>query len=223
MLLSCRRCSWLAGETEMAKGIDCDSSVFDSCGDLKAAGIEFVCRYLPRSGKIDPLSLPEASHIAAMGMYNVSIWESGNPTHDSYFTDLCAQLDSEAALLACGEVRQPVGTPVYFCVDYDADPAVVLPYFKILHESAFHESYAVAAYGSGRVLQALGLAGYVSHVWLSQSTGFPGYKEMAGRADIIQGPGTTMFGLDVDLDESNGSAGGWVPTRSLGPATPGME
>ncbi len=195
----------------MAQGLDADNTLTDYAGALLNAGYIWVGRYI-NPGKAEPLTHAEASHLNTMGLFVVSIWEEGSPTHIGYFTTDRGTEDGTGAVSAAQSIGQPAGTPIYFAVDYDAaesDLTQIGEYFIALHSIVRNANYFVGVYSSGLVCQYLSNIGYVSQTWLSQSKGFAGYSTWLPNANIVQGIETTFDGLDVDLDSSNNDAGGW--------------
>lgn len=197
----------------MSRGLDANNHLTDYAGHLKQDGYDFVGRYI-NPGKAEPLNREEASALTAAGLWIVSIWEQGNPTSREYFGVTRGHQDGMGALYAAQQLGQPIGTPVYFAVDYDADDVDVVTitdYFRAVREVLTGAGYSAGVYGSGMICQHLSSVGYVSHTWLSQSKDWHAddYADWLPHADIVQGEETTVRGLDVDLNSSNGNAGGW--------------
>ena len=185
--------------------------------DIKAAGYEAVGLYLFRhSNYKEPLTRELAEKISAAGLYIVSVYEDGSPTSPGYFAAERGAIDGNAAELCAKKAGQPAGTPIYFTVDYDAAPGdlhAITAYFAEITRiwKSVSSPYTIGVYGSGAVCHRLLTAGMVSRCWLSQSRGFDGYESFkdSGKANIVQGEVSRLFGMDVDLDETNGDAGGW--------------
>jgi len=195
----------------MTKGLDANQDMTEWAGQLVQDGFGFVGRYI-NSTKAHPLTKPEVIHLSSKGLYIVSLYENGNPTSIDYFTEDQAHRDGQGAASDALRVGQPAGYPVYMPTDYDCTQdqfAQLLRYYTIVRECLKGDGYTAGCYGNGILCEYLANLGYVSHTWLAQSHGFTGYQEWLTRADIVQGPETTWHGIDVDLDTSNGDAGGW--------------
>lgn len=195
----------------MGRGLDCAVPTNDYAGCIKAAGYTFICRYL-HVGSPNALTLGEAEHAAAEGLYIVSIRET-NPTHAGFFTYAAGKFDGLEALRAAKECHQPTGTPIYFTVDYDAsqdDLAAILKYFNGVR-SVVMENYLVGVYGSGLVCATIKGGGWAHFSWLAMSRGWAGSQDYTDY-DLLQTGGGEVCGLSVDFDTSNGDSGGWMPT-----------
>ena len=194
----------------MSKGIDVNQSVIGHLHALQAAGISWIGRYYGRS-KQQPLSKEEAQAISSLGLYVVSIWESGYPTKVEYFSSYQGSKDGADAYHAAAQAGQPGGSVIYFTVDYDAAPAdlrAIEAYFRAVRLSV-RPGYFVGVYGSGRVLKHLLSLGLVSHSWLADPRRWAEY-DSTSHFNIRQVKnGVSLCGLEVDMDESDGSAGGW--------------
>lgn len=194
------------------KGLDSPKNLAPHAADLVAKGYGWVARYLfDHSSFKDLLTHSEAVALSKAGLYIVSVWENGFPTTDGYFTAAQGGIDGAHAARHAFDAGQPAGTPIYFAVDHDVDPHITLPYFQQvrvgLRGAGAH--YLAGVYGSGAVCELLHNGGFVSHTWLSQSKGWRGYLDEKAVADIVQGSEVGVVGIDVDLDVSDGAAGGW--------------
>ena len=190
------------------KGIDANRNLTDLAGAIKIAGFSFVCRYLPHSTKDDPLTRAEAQHLSDMGLSIVSLFESGYPTTAAYFTYEQGIADAASALEGALEVGQSMTKPVFFCVDYDADPADIMTYFHAIHVSPLHAIYLPAVYGGSDVCRALVDNGLAHYAMLCQSTGFRAERGVYEDWNLKQGPQQFItFGgerVDVDTQVSRG-------------------
>lgn len=193
----------------MSQGLDANQDLRNKIGALQAAGIKWVARYI--NPKADPLTAGEAAALRAAGIWIVSVWEYGSPTSADYFTAERGQQHGLMALDRARSVGQPEDGVIYATVDYDAeedDLPGIIAYFKAMR-AALIGSYTLGVYGSGRVCRVLSEQGLVNKTWLTQSTGFAEYDSWKPHATIVQGRETMLAGVDVDLDTSNGAAGGW--------------
>jgi hypothetical protein len=168
--------------------------------DIKAHGYEAVGIYL-RPDRATPASIKALRNA---GLKIFSIWEKGRPTSVKYFTANQGIKDATAAIVFAKKIKQPSGTQIFTCVDYDAqwktDGAEITEYFRTFHNTVKAAGYLASVYGSGTVCKHLVSAGWAHSGFLSQSSGWSGYKEFAPRATIKQGITTVLLGLDIDLD-----------------------
>lgn len=174
-------------------GLDTSSDISLAAPALKAAGYAWIGRYCinPADTHIPgkALTKTEAQAISDAGLSLVSIYET-NPVSEWYFTEDQAIYDANAAASVGYKLFDMLLTcPVYFAVDCDVQPEVVLQYFQELYNQ-FGKKIGppIGVYGSGSVCQALLDAGLVSYTWLAQSTGWAGWEAFKPKATIIQGP-----------------------------------
>jgi hypothetical protein len=204
-------------EVEMAKGLDVQVDCSSKIDCLTSEGFQFVGRYYNTNNPSKNLRLAEAQALSAAGITTVVVWENGFPTKASYFSNAKGVSDAAAALKMSSEIGQPVGSAIYFAVDYDATAADVSgpisQYFQGVKSvfDAAEQQYAIGVYGSGATCQSLLDAGLVTFTWLSQSTGFRGSKTFTA-FNIKQGPEATICGMDGDGDDAPDVAacGGFV-------------
>lgn len=203
----------------MKKGFDTNTNIAKYAAAIRAAGYDFVGRYYNIIDAAKNLTSAEAHILSAAGLGIVAVWENGNPTYAGHFTYDRGVYDGTCAYkYAHDEITQPASTPIYFSVDYDAAEADIqaniLPYFEGVKAgfnsiSQNNPVYPIGVYGSGLVCTSILASGIARYSWLSQSTGFSGSKafEASGKANIIQGPGTTFIidakdQLPIDTDSS---------------------
>ena len=190
-------------------GVDTPLNAAPQLNCLVAAGKRFIARYYARGNRPKIIRRAEAQAISGAGLGIVAVWESGFPTTVDYFARAQGNADGADAHLRATEIGQPRDTPIYFAVDYDADPAHVagpiLEYFRGIAEGLAAAAggaarYAVGCYGSGIVCTAIKAAGLARFTWLAQSRGWRGYAGFT-QWNIRQGPVATLCNLDVDSDE----------------------
>jgi len=202
-------------------GIDANQNLTDYAGALVTAGYTFACRYLGNSTKKDPLTKPEAQHLSDMGLSLLSLWESHSPTVDAYFTAQQGIADGRAALIGATEAGEPqwTGRPVFFTVDEDAEPNVVVDYFHGIRATLFLGPYLVGAYASDAVLELLLQLGLIHYGWKAQPRDWQGGMGFTG-ANVTQGPernlaiGGAVLDMDSDQAGDNTDFGQW----QLGPS-----
>lgn len=133
-------------------GFDAAREVGSLAARLKAANIDFVCRYYSRNTAKN-LSASEAKALGDAGIRIVSVWEGAGDLLASFSPAQGAQ-DAADALKLAAAIGQPQGSAIYFAVDFDATPAEianeVTGYFVAI-QTAFAGKYKVGVYGSGLV------------------------------------------------------------------------
>lgn len=192
----------------MSNGIDCDSDTTSEIGCLKAAGIEFIARYISRTQR------SETDHICSMGLFVVSLYETlGN--NYPYFSSNQGTHDGVRTMEYSPALGQPHGTPVYFCVDFDATEAQIrsgiADYFTAVRAEVNANGqgpYKVGVYGSGLVCQILLELGLVEYTYLAAPTDWAG-ADFTGWNLKQTHNGQSLCNLSVDLDVSQDDGGGW--------------
>ncbi|HZT43800.1 MAG TPA: DUF1906 domain-containing protein [Chthonomonadaceae bacterium] len=196
----------------MTKGMDCAVSTVGKAHGIKASGIDFVARYYP-TGLKKSLTRQEAEGLKSAGLWIVSVFEL-NPTESAYFAGGRTRgvEDGEKALESAKACGQPVGSVIYFTVDYDAgedDLEAIQAYFEGVR-SILMPHYLVGVYGSGRVCRAIQGAGLAHCSWLAMSRGWSGSEDYHDWS-LCQTVEGCVKGIAEDGDVSRGNAGGWQP------------
>lgn len=211
--------------------IDTNASVAHVCAALKALGIETVYRYInplnPTGTKT--VQEPEARAIAKDGMRLGLVCEGWGGAENFKHGDITSptgKRDGEFCRAYARRVGAPDGACVYFAIDTDASASqvrdLVLPYFRAVRDAMNASGLLVGVYGSGFVCSAVLSANLADLSWLSQSMGWTGsraYRD-TGLWALLQGPVTTIAGLDTDTDTANGMFGDFVPFGASEPPTP---
>lgn len=172
----------------------------------------FGLYYFNHSGFKQRLTNHVALALSHRSRYVVSVWESGFPTSVEYFTADNGASDAASAITQATDAGQPLHTPIYATVDYDAsqsDLHAIFAYFAAYQKTLKAAGYLAGVYGSGMVCSAVHDKGYVSFTWLSGSTGWSGFNVWKNFANIVQGASVSIGGIKVDADTTNGNAGGW--------------
>jgi Domain of unknown function (DUF1906) len=199
---------------ETVSGVDASSACSSStitC--LLENDIVFVGRYYSRTTQIEgkKLTASEAQLLSNAGIQIVAVYEDG-PTSYSYFSAARGTADADGALAQAAEIGQPLGSAIYFTVDYDAAEdeiaGNITEYFAAV-AAAIGTLNTVGVYGSGSVCAAMTESGLAPLAWLAQSTGWSGYSEFTAWA-IKQGPERTVCGLNSDTDVAQGDYGGFT-------------
>ncbi|MCL6456428.1 MAG: DUF1906 domain-containing protein [Gorillibacterium sp.] len=195
----------------MAKGFDCATPLTQKLArQFRVDGYEFVCRYLVPSGW-KRLTRIEADELSAAGMQIVSVYET---TANRALGGRDAGLvDGTIAARVATAVGQPVGSRIYFAVDFDATPKqmpTVINYIKAVSETA--ANFVTGVYGSAAVIEAVMAAKACSGFW--QTYAWSKGRKVVG-IQIYQydngpsGLGRTVHDVNVDLDIASGDVGWW--------------
>jgi hypothetical protein len=194
------------------QGVDLATDSSDVLNELKSSHVDFVARYYrsPES-RWPALSPSEAQRLSSSGIKIVAVWEahSRNPAYFSYSQGY------QDALTAAGEARavgQPVGSAIYFAVDFNAQWLMPIDgYFRGIAEglaaaNGGHAGYQVGVYGSGLVCDALKRSGLARYCWLSNAFAWDGstaYEEW----NIRQGSRLSELSFNQDSDEARDEYG----------------
>lgn len=201
--------------TNSVEGLDTAAQCSSGTANAIAAhpnGYNFVCRYYcanHSSSKI--LTLPEAELLSAKSLHIVSVYQDANnlPEHFNY---AIGQSDAQNAIsYALNVTAQPVGSAIYFAVDFNPAATVIdrniASYFDGIRGifGNYDNIYKIGVYGSGLVCQTikqdLQLADYS---WLAQSTAYYGTAayNSPSKYDIRQGCHVTIDGVLFDSNAS---------------------
>lgn len=142
-----------------------------SGADVAAAGYGFACRYMSDGGDELPgkLLLPEeVNDLHANGISIVLNWETTGDTARGGFQ--AGVNDAQGAVATGRAVNSPVGSAVYFSIDWDASPDdqnAINDYFRGINSVI--GVAATGVYGSYYVVQRCLDAGVVSWAWQTQA------------------------------------------------------
>jgi len=197
-------------------GIDLSIDASDVLNQIKASQLGFVARYYRNpASRLPTLSASEAERLSSLGLNIVAVWEWHS--HDpAYFSHGSGYGDAVTAYSQAQKLGQPVGSAIYFGVDFDAQGQAlesVIDYFRgvaagLAAAGGGASPYKIGVYGSGAVCDAIRRAGLAEYSWLSNSTAWAGssysgwnIRQQAGRiADLS---------FDHDADEARGEYGGF--------------
>lgn len=201
----------------MPQGFDTNHSCLDVVDTLKALQVDFVGRYYANAGS-KVLTREEALALSAAGIAIVAVWEDGFPTRAGYFSYAKGVDDATSAFHDAQVIGQPIDSPIYFAVDFDASEdevgGPINDYFRgiaagFAASSGAGDCHPVGVYGSGLTCSSLLARNLASVAWLSQSTGFRESKTYTGWV-IKQGLPQPVAGLDADPDEAVDGYGGFL-------------
>lgn len=188
----------------MANGFDCATKLTSATAkSLKDACFEYAARYLGNSWK--SFDAKEAAIIKAAGLKLVSVFQK-SANHSGYHTKTQGISDAKEAYQYAKNVGQPVGSAIYFAVDFDAqskDMPCIIDYFTAVKENL--KEYKVGVYGSYAVVNAL--KGKVDYYWQT-------YAWSKGKiADFIHmhqfQNDIKVAGICLDKDDIKKNPGSW--------------
>lgn len=201
----------------MAVGVDYAWS-HPSPASLKAARVEFACRYLAVD-ETKSLSAAEAKALAAAGIWSVVVWES---TANRMLGGKAAGVaDAKAAAAQATAAGQPAGRPIYFAADFDATEAQQPQINAYLDGAASVIGAArVGIYGGYYPVKRALDVGKAKWAW--QTIAWSG-GQWDPRAHIRQGAQKSIGGVSCDLNTSMATDfGQWKPggiTPEVNPVT----
>jgi hypothetical protein len=198
------------------------SSARPSPASLRAAGYTFVVRYLSDYAQKN-ISIGEANALEAAGIDVVANWEDDGHQEilDGWGGGVhAAQVAAEQAAAA----GMPGNRPIYFSVDFDAQP------YQQAAVDAFFDGAAsvigrarVGAYGSYGVISRLFDAGKINWGWQTYAWS---YGQWDPRASMRQIQNSAACGGGCDIDQAlaadfgqwrgSGGGGAVVPESPLG-------
>jgi len=194
------------------RGVDLATDASDVLNELKQNRIDFVARYYraPES-RWPALSFGEAQLLSSQGIKVVAVWES-HSRKLSHFTYSSGYSDAVTAYWQARSISQPVGSAIYFAVDFNAQSLEpVDEYFRgiaagLAAASNGGSEYAVGVYGSGAVCEAMKREGLARDSWLSNSIAWTdsiGYEDW----NIRQGGRLPELSFNHDADEAKDDYG----------------
>lgn len=191
----------------MAAGVDY-SSGHPGGAALKAAGKSFAARYVSHTASKN-ITAAEADDLAAHGVSTVLVWETTNNRAGA--GRAAGITDAHDALTQATAAGMPSSRPLYFAVDWDANPSVVVAYFQGV--ASVLGIARTGAYGGYKVISYLLDHKLVTWAW--QTAAWSAGK-WDSRAHIRQ-PATTVHinGVSCDNDTSmTTDYGQWMPGKT---------
>lgn len=207
-------------------------SAFDTTRDCSAAaacmlakGCKTVIRYYSRSAwkRIDP---KEAAALGRAGMQLLPVYQDRQTEPEDFSLAIGRLTGVRAAEYGRFNTYQPVGTAIYFSVDFDVSAKIlndaIVPYFQGLREGmdSVVTGYRIGVYGSGLTNKTLRAEGVAELFWLAQARGWSGYKEFSNSDEwhLRQEMPNGMCGIEGDPNEVNPAytdIGAFVPSPEL--------
>jgi hypothetical protein len=198
----------------MKRGISTNRNTTNQASDLKQSGIDFVFRYFSQTTHQPEkrLTKAEAEALSAVAIQIGAIYEDG-PTSLSYFSKTRGHQDGVNAYNAALNLHQPVGSAIYFAVDYDATLADIsgslFDYFNGVNQGmkdagTGQSNYTIGVYGSGAVCDFMKTqCPFVKYSWLAESSGWLGSRTY-GAWDVKQASAAAeLCGFSADEYEEN--------------------
>ena len=179
-----------------------DSAASFDIAAARAGGLSFAGRYLPSPGGAwKQLTPEEVSRLKHAGISIVSIWET-NPTNAAFFSVERGMNDGIAAGRAASLLGQPIDTPIYTTIDYDAraeaDFARIATYLYAFRAAI--SPYKLGVYGGYWVIDRF--RDLTPYLWQT-------YAWSDGRLH----PSAALYQLHnmtaIDLDVAFADPGGW--------------
>lgn len=180
---------------------------------IAAAGYSFAIRYVDYPGADGKgLAADELADLHAHGVAVVLVFES---TADRALDGFDAGVaDAGMVRTQLGVLGWPPNRPVYFAVDFDAQPGQFAAIDAYLHGAAtVLDWYCVGVYGSAPLLSHCKAVGTASCFW--QSLAWSNGVKVPGRHLYQSGVGVKVNGVDCDSDESDvEDFGQWEPPKA---------
>lgn len=174
---------------------------------IKAAGYDFVMRYCPYRGDGGKgLTAAEAAELRANGLAIGVVFESVAARHLSGFA--AGQADAVTVRDGLASVGAPSDLPVYFAVDFDAQPS------QMAAIDDYHRGAGtilgldrIGVYGSNAIVAHCHASG--SATWFWQTYAWSHGQNFPARHLYQYDNGQTVGGAEVDLNEAYGDEQGF--------------
>jgi hypothetical protein len=184
---------------------------------LKAAKVEFACRYLSHDASKN-LTFAQAKRLAFAGIDLVVVWETA--ANRALGGRTAGVSDAQAALTQAMGCGMPAGCPIYFAVDFDEtqeQAKAVAEYFRGVHSvldfagpAGMPHPVPVGVYGGYWSVRRLFNAGLVRYGW--QTYAWSG-GQWERRAQLRQySNGHMVAGVSCDFNRAAANDfGQWRP------------
>lgn len=194
-------------------GVDATSS--PSVSSMKAAGVQFICRYLSVSNSETEFKLltnSEAKTLSQGGIAIVSNYEwTGTPDN----TIAAGASDAKVALAQHAACGGPPGRPIYFSIDEDTVWTDVNVYFQGI--ATVMPVSQIGAYGEAGLIKDLKSNGLIT--WLWQTYAWSGGVINTNNNIYQYSNNQTIGGTSVDYDYAYGTDyGQWFQVGFTQPA-----
>lgn len=194
----------------MANGFDCATKLTAATAKtLKNTGFDYVGRYLGTSWK--SFDAAEAKAIQDAGIKLISVFEKSS-TSPGYFTKAQGIADAKEAMQNAKSVNQPVGSAIYFTVDYNAQPAhmgAIGDYLDGVKQTL--QGYKVGLYGNYNTV--MGQKGKVDFYWQTYAWS---NGQVADHIHIHQYQNDiTVQGVAIDRNDIKQDPGHWETPKPV--------
>jgi hypothetical protein len=196
-------------ELDIMKGFDCASTVTLEAAKKFIAkneqnGYEFVLRYLAENWK--GMKAEEAKMLLSVGLKIGTVYEKGGHREDLVGANGITH--GRDAYRIAKNIGQPIGTTIYFAVDYEAlnsDMNNIEAYLRAAATAI--PGYNLGVYGSYYVIEAMKARGVCNYFW--QTVAWSNRK-ISKYANILQSAiNITKNGIGIDENTSYGNEGFW--------------
>jgi glycoside hydrolase-like protein/SH3 domain-containing protein len=227
-------------EEDMAEVIDAAVNCARIKDCLRREGITTVIRYYSRTTQMPEkrLTAEEAQSLAAAG-FKLAVVHQDRQNQAGDFSFSKGNVAGRHAYTYGEEtINQPVGSTIYFGVDFDASEqeivSNIIPYFQGVAQgfsdvSGGTPDYAIGVYGSGLTCRLLLDSNHVKFAWLAGAMGWRQSRQFfdANRWHLKQNVHSTLCNRTVDTNEINPSQPDFgaftLPLDSPGPSAGGGE
>lgn len=203
------------------------AAVVASISRILAAKQDFVVGYYGHGRKV--MTPAAAGVLSSSGLSLVMVYEDA-PTDISYFSSERGRADALEAVRQAKALGQPVETPIYFTVDYDASNAdvhgAIAAYGTAFRDTLASSSYLCGVYGNGAVAEAMIYAD-VSHytfIWGAHKTNGTEDFIKSNSWHVMQSPtvsaANNRLGFDDDPDIGKVAGFGQFFVHAATPQTP---
>lgn len=192
----------------MGQGIDSSNPLTaEQVKVMVAAGKTFFARYLvPESLAWKRLTAAEAKAISEGGGKIVSVYET--TANRAKGGAAAGKSDGIAALAQAKLINQPIGSAIYFAVDYDAQAyefETIEAYLRAANNEI--KGYQCGVYGSFAVIEEMHNRKACTHFWQTYAWSA---RRKSNHANIFQYQnGVKVAGVPCDLNESFNDEGWW--------------
>lgn len=146
--------------------------------DLAAHGYVGAARYLAPLPNLKVITGDEIASLHANGLGVAFVWET--TAQRAAQGASAGDIDARRANSMADDLGVPDSVPIYYAVDFDADPASVVPYFDAVNDAG---GRPVGGYGSFRVVEQLLELGLIVKAW---QTAAWSRKQRSTRAHLFQ-------------------------------------
>jgi hypothetical protein len=205
--------------------IDTPDNVSMKLSALKAAGVTTIIRYLNPLGRTSKVVTPTEAHAIAINGLRMALVSEGWGDFKHGAIDAAAgKRDAISAFNYAPTVGALRGkSTIYFAVDTDATDAQIrdeiIPYFQAIQNEnvivgPFYEKWSIGIYACGAACKAVYEARLADKTWLPNALGWNGSRSY-NDWNLKQHLPRRLCGVDVDINDSRGSFGDFVPFGEL--------